>query len=52
MCKIKNVCCLPAPVHQSFSSNSLGLSAHEEAYSRHVRAPDTLKFGFGGVFSI
>ena len=32
------VCCLPAPAHQPFSSNSLGLSAPEEACSRNERA--------------
>ena len=27
VCKIGDVCCLPAPAHQPFSSYSLGLSA-------------------------
>ena len=52
VCKIGDVCCLPAPAHQPFSSNSLDLSAPEKAYSRNVRASDTLKFGFEGVFKI
>ena len=46
MCKIGNVCCLLALAHKPFSSNSLGLSAPEEAYSRNVRALGTLKFGY------
>ena len=45
MCKTGDVCCLPAPAHQPFSSNSLVLSAPEEAYSRNVRASGTLKLG-------
>ena len=45
VCKIWDVCCLPAPAYQPFSSNSLDLSAPEEAYSRNVRASGTLKFG-------
>ena len=52
VCKIGDVCCLPAPAHQPFFSNSLDLSAPEEAYSRNVRASGTLKFGYGGVFKI
>ena len=40
LCKIGDVCCLPAPAHQPFSSNSLDLSAPEEAYSRNVRVSD------------
>ena len=48
--KIGDVCCLPAPAHQPFSSNSLDLSAPEEAYSRNVRASVTL--GYEGVFKI
>ena len=52
MCKIGDVCCLPAPAHQPFSSNSLDLSAPEEAYSRNVRASGTLNFGYEGVFKI
>ena len=43
VCKIGDVCCLPAPAHQPFSSNSLDLSAPEEAYSRNVRAPGKRK---------
>ena len=31
VCKIGDVCCLPAPVHQPFSFNILILSAPEEA---------------------
>ena len=42
VCKIRDVWCLPAPAHQPFSSNSLGLSAPEEVYSRNVRASGTL----------
>ena len=45
VCKIGDVCCLPAPAHQPFSSNSLDLSAPEEGYSRNVRASCTLKLG-------
>ena len=50
--KIEDVCCLPAPAHQPFSSNSLDRSAPEEAYSRNVRASGTLKIGYEGVFKI
>ena len=42
VCKIVDHCCLPAPAHQPFSSNSLDLSAPEEAYSRTLRASGTL----------
>ena len=49
---IGDVCCLLAPAHQPFSSNSLYLSAPEEAYIRNVRASGTLKFGYEGVFRI
>ena len=52
VCKIGDVCCLPAPAHQPFSSNSLDLSAPEEAYSRNIRASGTLNFGYEGVFKI
>ena len=52
VCKIGDVCCLPAPAHQIFSLNSLDLSAPEEAYSRNVRASGTLKFGYEGVLKI
>ena len=52
VCKIEDVCCLPAPAHQPFSSNSLDHSAPEEAYSRNVRASDTLKFGYEVVYKI
>ena len=52
MCRIGDVCCLPAPAHQSFSFNSLGLSAPEEACSRNVRASGTLTFGYEGIFKI
>ena len=34
------------------SSNTLGLSAPEEAYSRNVCALGTLKYGYEGVFKI
>ena len=44
VCRIGDVCCLPAPAHQPFSFNSLGLSVPEEACSRNVRASGTLKF--------
>ena len=50
MCRIVNVCCLPAPAHQTFSFTSLGLSAPEEACSRNVRASGTLKFGVECIF--
>ena len=46
VCRIGDVCCLPAPAH------SLDLSAPEEAYSRHVRASDNLKFWYESVFKI
>ena len=55
VCRIGDVCCLPAPApaYQPFSSNNLDLSAPEEAYSRNVRASGTpLKFGYEGVFKI
>ena len=52
VCRFGGVCCLPAPAHQLFSSNSFHLSAPEEAYSRSVRASGTLKFGCEGVFKI
>ena len=52
VCTIGDVCCLPAPAGQPFSSNSLDLSAPEEAYSRNVRVSGTLKIGYGGVFKI
>ena len=52
VCKIGDVCCLPAPAHQPFSSNSLGLSAPEEADSRNVCALGTLKLGYEGIFKI
>ena len=42
---------MPAPAHQPFSSNSLDLSAPEEAYSRNARASVSLKFGFEGIFN-
>ena len=45
-------CCLPAPAHQPFSFNNLGLSAPEKAGSRNVRASGTLKFGYEGIFKI
>ena len=47
-----DVCCLSAPAYQSFSFNSLVLSAPEEAYSRNVRASGTLKFRYEGVLKI
>ena len=49
-CKIGNFCCSPAPAHQPFVSNSLDLSAPEEAYSRNVRASGTVKIGCEGFF--
>ena len=52
VCRIRDVCCLPAPTHQPFSFNSLGLSAPEEACSRNVRASCTLKFGHESIFKI
>ena len=52
MCRIGDVCCLPAHAHQPFSFTSLGLSAPEEACSRNVRASGTLKFGYEGIFKI
>ena len=52
VCKIWYVCCLPAPAHQQFSPNSLGLSAPDEACSRNVRASGTLKCGYEGIFKI
>ena len=52
MFRIGGVCCLPAPAQQPFSSNSLDLSAPEEAYSRNVRASGTLKFGYECCFKI
>ena len=42
VCKIRDVCCLPASALQPSSSNSLGLSAPEEASSSNVRAPGTV----------
>ena len=51
-CRIWNVCCLPAPAHQPFTSNSLDLSASEEHSSRNVRAPGTLNFGYEGVLRL
>ena len=50
VCRIGDVCCLPASAHQPFSFNSLGLSAPEEACSRNVRASGTLKFGYECMF--
>ena len=47
--RLMDVCCLPAPAHQPFSSNSLDLSASKEAFRRNVRASGTLKFGYEGV---
>ena len=45
VCRIGDVCCLPAPAHQPFSSNSLDRSAPEETYSRNARASGTLDLG-------
>ena len=45
VCKVGDVCCLPAPAYQPFSSISLDLSAPEEANSRNVRASGTLNLG-------
>ena len=52
VCRIGDVCCLPAPAHQPFSFNSLGLSAPEEPYSTNLRASGTLTFGYEGMFKI
>ena len=56
VCKIGDICCLsapaPAPAHQPFSSNSLDLSAPEEAYIRNERASGTLKFGYEDIFKL
>ena len=52
VCRIGDVCCLPAPAHQPFSFNSLGLSAPEEACSRNVRASGNLKIVYEGIFKI
>ena len=49
VCRIGDVCCLPAPAHQPFSFNSLGLIAPEVACSRNVRVSGTLKFGYEGI---
>ena len=43
---------LLAPVHQPFSSNSLGIKSPEEAYSRNVRVSGTLKLGYESIFKI
>ena len=52
VCRIGDICCLPAPAHQPFSFNSLGFSAPEEACSRNVCASGTLKFGYEDIFKI
>ena len=52
VCRIGDICCLPAPMHQPFYSTSLDLSAPEEAYSRNVRASGTLKLVYEGFFKI
>ena len=52
VCRIGDVCCLPAPAHQPFSFNTLDLSASEEACNRNICASDTLKFGYKGIFKI
>ena len=39
-----------SPAHQPFSSKGLGLRALVEAYSRNVRASDTLKLGYEVYF--
>ena len=46
---IWDVCYLPAPAPQPFSSNSLDFSAPDKAYSRNVRTSDTLRFGYEGI---
>ena len=51
VCRIGDVCCLPAPAHQPFLFNSFGLSAPEEACSKNICASGTLKFGYEGIFS-
>ena len=50
VCRIGDICCLPASAHQPFSFNSLGLSAPEETGSRNVRASGIPKFGYEGMF--
>ena len=50
--EIEDVCCLLAPAHQPFSSNSLDRSAPKVVYSRNVRASGTVKFWHEGVFKI
>ena len=52
MCRIGDVYCLPAAVHQPFSFNVLDISAPEEACSKNVRASGTLKFGYQCIFKI
>ena len=52
VCKIGDVCCLPALAHQPLFLNSLDLSAPEEAYSRNVRASGTLKVWYEDVCKI
>ena len=52
VCKIGDVCFLPAPAHQSFSFNSLDITAPEKAYNRTIRASGTLKIGYEGVLRI
>ena len=46
------VCCFPAPAHQPFPINILGLSAPEEASNRNAPASGTLKFGYESIFKI
>ena len=52
MCRIGDVCCLLAPAHQPFPSNSLGLRAPGEACSRNIRASGTLRFGYDGILRL
>ena len=52
VCRIWDVCCLPAPAHQPFSSNNSDFSTPEEAFSSNVRASGTLKCGYEGVFNV
>ena len=52
VCRIGDVCCLPAPAHQPFLFNSLGLCAPVEACSRNVHASGTLKVGYEGIFKM
>ena len=52
VCRIGDVCCLPAPAHQPISFNSFDLSALEEVCRRNARASGTLKFGYEGFLRL